>query len=100
MSTATTSTLLRFRGLPAGLECIAPIDLGTNQNEKPSTNLSLELPQVAPPALRVFRISPGLARLWFSLPSYTSPGSYGGHANIGGSHFLIAVDVEPHENLV
>jgi hypothetical protein len=100
MSTAPTSTLLRFRGLPDGVECIAPIDLGTNPNEKPSADLFLELPQVAPQTLRVFRLSPGLARLWFSLPSYTPPGSYGGHARIGGSDFRIAVDVDPNENLV
>jgi hypothetical protein len=100
MSTATTSTLLRFRGQPHGVECIAPIDLGTNPNEKPSGDLFLELPEVSATALRVFRLSPGLARLWFSLPSYTPPGSYGGSAKIGGSDFRVAVDVDPNENLV
>jgi hypothetical protein len=99
MSSATASTLLRFRGLPAGVECLAPIDLGPNPNEKPSADLHLEPPLAAGPALRLFRVSPGLARLWFSLPPYTPPGSYEGHAKIGESDFKVAVDVDANENL-
>jgi hypothetical protein len=99
MSSAATSTLLRFRGLPDGVECLAPIDLGTNPNEKLSADLSLDSPLAVAPALRLFRVSPGLARLWFSLPSYTPPGSYEGHARIGGSEFRVAVDIGANENL-
>ena len=100
MSTATTSTLLQFRGLPDGVECLASIDLGANPNEKPAAELYLDLPQGAASALRVFRLSPGLARLWFSLPSYTPPGSYGGRAKIGASDFRVAVTVDANENLI
>jgi len=100
MSTATTSTLLQFRGLPDGVECLAPIDWGANSNEKPAAELYLDLAQGAASALRVFRLSPGLARLWFSLPSYTSPGSYGGRARIGESDFRVAVTVDANENLI
>jgi hypothetical protein len=99
MSSAATSTLLRFRGLPDGVECLASIDLGTNPNEKPSADLSLHSPLAAAPALRIFRVSPGLARLWFSLPSYTPPGSYDGHARIGVAEFRVAVDIGANENL-
>lgn len=98
----TTHTVLRFRGLPEGVECIAPVDLGPNRNENPSADLFLELPerQVPASALRLFRLSPGLARLWFSLPPYTPPGLYSGHARIGQSKFPIAVSVDANEKLV
>jgi hypothetical protein len=98
----TTHTVLRFRGLPEGVECIAPVDLGPNRNENPSTELFLELPELqgAGSSLRLFRLSPGLARLWFSLPPYTQPGSYSGHARIGASNFPVAVSVDANENLV
>lgn len=101
-TTETTQTVLRFRGLPEGVECIAPVDLGPNRNEKPLADLFLELaePQAARPALRLFRLSPGIARLWFSLPSYTPPGSYSGHAQIGSSKFLVSVSVDANNNLV
>jgi hypothetical protein len=101
-TTETTQTVLRFRGLPEGVECIAPLDLGTNRNEKPFADLFLELaePQASRPALRLFRLSPGLARLWFSLPPYTPPGSYRGHAKIGSSNFPVAVSVDANEKLV
>jgi hypothetical protein len=97
-----TSTILRFGGRPEGLECIAPIDLGPNRNENPSAQLILELPgtKSAGPALRLFRLSPGIARLWFSLPSYTPPGLYSGQAKIGASNFPVAVSVDAHEKLV
>jgi len=98
----TSHTVLRFRGLPEGLECIAPVDLGLNRNEKPSADLFLELPEpkAARPALRLFGLSPGLARLWFSLPPYTPPGSYSGHAKIGTSNFPVNVSVDTNERLV
>jgi hypothetical protein len=101
-TTETTQTVLRFRGLPEGVECIAPVDLGTNRNEKPFADLFLELaePQAARPALRLFRLSPGLARLWFSLPPYTPPGSYSGRAKIGSSNFPVTVSVDANEKLV
>lgn len=96
------STTLRFGGLPEGVECIAPIDLGPNRNGNPSAQLFLELPgpKAAGPVLRLFRLSPGIARLWFSLPSYTPPGLYSGHAKIGASNFPVAVSVDAHEKLV
>jgi|SRR5215472_737692 len=98
----TTHTVLQFRGLIEGVECIAPVDLGANRNEIPSAEVFLELPRVqaAGRALRVFRLSPGLVRLWFSLPPYTPPGSYSGHVRIGASHFPIAVSVDASERLV
>jgi hypothetical protein len=98
----TTPSSLQFRGLPEGVECIAPIDLGPNRDEKPRTDLFLEVPglQSAAPTLRVFRLSPGLARLWFALPPYTPPGSYNGHAKIGASDFPVTVNVDSNENLV
>jgi hypothetical protein len=101
-TTETTQTVLRFRGLPEGVECIAPVDLGTNRNEKPFADLFLELAdaQAARPALRLFRLSPGLARIWFSLPPYTPPGSYSGRAKIGSSNFPVAVSVDANERLV
>jgi len=111
-TTETTQPVLRFRGLPEGVECIAPVDLGTNRNEKPPADLFLELAEsqaggregargeAARPNLRLFRLSPGLARLWFSLPPYTPPGSYTGHAKIGSSNFPVAVSVDAHEKLV
>jgi len=98
----TTHTVLQFRGLPEGVECIATVDLGPNRNEIPSAELFLDLPEAqrAGPALRLFRLSPGLARLWFSLPPYTPPGSYSGHVRIGASNFPIAVSVDASEKLV
>lgn len=98
----SASTVLRFRGLPNGVECLAPLDLGTNRNQKPSSRLSLALPNAEIPssALRIFHVSAGIARLWFPLPPYTPAGTYKGTARIEEVDYPITVDVEADENLV
>jgi len=101
-SLETSQTVLSFRGLPDGLECIAPIELGANRNLNPAVDLSLELPEsrAGETSLRIFRLSPGLARLWFSLPPYTPPGAYNGRARIGTSNFHVVASVDANERLV
>lgn len=95
-------TVLRFRGMPSGVECIAPFDLGVTRHRKPESHLfvrSLD-GDVASSDLRVFHVSAGISRLWFPLPPYTPPGTYNGNVIIDGMEFPITIDVEPCENLV
>lgn len=95
-------TVLRFRGLPSGVECIAPLDLGVTRHQKPAAHLALRPPRGEVPSsgLRIFHVSPGISRLWFPLPPYTPPGTYDGNVTIGEREFPMTVDVEPYENLV
>jgi hypothetical protein len=95
-------TVLRFRGLPSGVECIAPFELGVTRQSKPASRLAVRTARGEVPSsdLRIFHLSAGVSRLWFPLPPYTPPGTYDGSVTIGGVEFPITIDVEPHENLV
>jgi hypothetical protein len=98
----SASTALRFRGIPNGVACIANLDLAANRNQKPSSHLSLALPNAEIPssALRILPVSEGISRLWFKLPPYTPPGTYHGNVRIQETDYSISVDVEANENLV
>jgi len=95
-------TALRFRGLPAGVECVAPLQLAESRNHKPHTHLFLALPdgEISPSSLRVFNVTKGISRLWFPLPAYTRPGTYKGNVRIDSTDYPIAVEVEAYENLL
>ena len=95
-------TVLRFRGLPSGVECISTIDFGVTRNQKPPSRLAVKSPRGEVPSsdLRIFYVSAGVSRLWFPLPPYTPHGTYDGNVTIGESKFPITIDVEPYENLV
>jgi hypothetical protein len=101
MATTQAPAALRFRGLPEGVECIAPIVLPSDRNRKPQTRLTLNLGNSSSePNLRVYQLGVGLSRLWFPLPPYTAPGSYSGEAVIDDSHFSVTVEVDENEHLV
>lgn len=98
----SNETTLRFRGLPSGVECITPLDLGVTRYQRPASHLALRAPsgEVPSSGLRIFPVSAGISRLWFPLPPYTPPGTYYGNATVGEAEFSMTVDVEPYENLV
>ncbi len=95
-------TVLRFRGLPTGVECITHVDLGVTRHQKPAPRLAVRSPRgdLSSSDLRIFHVSAGISRLWFPLSPYTPPGTYNGGVTIGEAEFPITIDVEPYENLV
>jgi hypothetical protein len=74
------------------------------QAQAASLTLDLKLPQAiqqAPPVtLQTEPISASAARLRFSLPESTPPGTYEGTVQISGEYYPILVEVEPHPYLV